>query len=221
MRRLRLRKFFYDLDETNNTVNPFKYKYKWTPPINTVLALEAYIKSVGGEIQHVLDGGPSNSSNDNLTRDERNALFSLRKRPNIIIKPADKGSATVMMSKDDYLTRVMSHLNKTLFYGKLLEDPIERFTEDITSTLMEKREKEILNKDTFDFLCPKKVRTSWFYILPKIHKPGIPGRPIVLSCGTPTENISFIVDYHLVPLVRGIPSYLKHTNDFFFETTTN
>ena len=50
-------------------------------------------------------------SNDNIGSNKRRALSSLCKRTDIVIKRADKGSATVVMSKDDYLTRVMSHLN--------------------------------------------------------------------------------------------------------------
>ena len=64
------------------------------------------------------------------------------------------------------------------------------------------------------FLRPKDIRTSWFYILPKLHKPGIPGRPIVSSCGAPTEKISKFIDHHLSSLVKKIPSYVKDTNDF-------
>ncbi len=39
-------------------------------------------------------------TNDNLTPDEREALKKPRNRTDIIIKPADKGSATVVMSKE-------------------------------------------------------------------------------------------------------------------------
>ena len=68
-------------------------------------------------------------SNDNIGSNERRALSSLRKRTDIVIKRADKGSATVVMSKDDYLTRVMSHLNNMQFYEKLSDDPTEQFSE--------------------------------------------------------------------------------------------
>ena len=98
-------------------------------------ALETYIKSVEREIQHDLDWGPTHRSNDNIRSDERKALSSLRKRTDIVIKPADKGSATVVMSKDDYLTRVMDHLDNTQFYEKLSDDPKERFSEEITSLI--------------------------------------------------------------------------------------
>ncbi len=40
------------------------------------------------------------------------------------------------------------------------------------------------------------------------------GRPIVSSCGAPTERISEFVDYHVQPLVMQIPSYLKDTQHF-------
>ena len=79
------------------------------------------------------------------------------------------------------------------------------------------REKRILERETFCFLQPRNVRTSRFYILPKIHKPGILGRPIVSSSGAPTGKISYFVDHHLNPLVRKIPSHIKDTNDFLLK----
>ena len=77
---------------------------------------------------------------------------------------------------------------------------------------MTKREK--LDGETFNFARLRNDRTSWFYILPKIHKKDIPGRPIVSSCGAPMENISLFVDYQLSPLVKKILSNIKDTNDF-------
>ena len=214
-RRLRLREFFHDPDEDNTTpIPPFRQKSKWTPPTNREPALENYIVSVEREIHRQVDRGPPYRSTDNVTSLERKALSSLRKRSDIVIKPADKGSATVVMSRDDYLVRVMKHLNNTQFYEKLSEDPTERFSEEITNYLTGMFERNVLDRDTFGFLRPKDVRTSRFYILPKLHKPGIPGRPIVSSCGAPTERISKFIDYHLSPLVKKVPSYVKDTNDF-------
>jgi len=58
------------------------------------------------------------------------------------------------------------------------------------------------------------VRPGRFYLLPKLHKPGCPGRPVILGCSTPTERISDFVDNNLRPLVPKINSYVKDTNDF-------
>ena len=52
------------------------------------------------------------------------------------------------------------------------------------------------------------------YLLPKVHKPGNPGRPVVSSIGCHTENISKFVDYHLQPINQALPSYIKDSTDF-------
>uniref|UniRef100_A0A0B7BLE8 Reverse transcriptase domain-containing protein n=1 Tax=Arion vulgaris TaxID=1028688 RepID=A0A0B7BLE8_9EUPU len=49
------------------------------------------------------------------------------------------------------------------------------------------------------------------YLLPKIHKPNNPGRPIVSACSCPTESISAFLDGIFRPLVETLPSFLKDT----------
>lgn len=75
-------------------------------------------------------------------------------------------------------------------------------------------DRQIINSDMFSFPSPQNIRTSHIYILPKIHKSGVPWRPIVSSCGASTDNISLYVDDHLGALVKTLPSYIKDTNDF-------
>ncbi|KAL9972658.1 hypothetical protein ACROYT_G019009 [Oculina patagonica] len=71
----------------------------------------------------------------------------------------------------------------------------------------------IINKETHRYLTPQDPKAGRFYILPKIHKPRNPGRPIVSANGHPTEKISEFVSYHLNPLVQMLPSYIKNTTD--------
>ena len=54
-------------------------------------------------------------------------------------------------------------------------------------------------------------RTSSFYLLPKIHKPANPGRPIVSACSCPTENIAAFLDEITAPLVCNLQTYVKDT----------
>ena len=115
-----------------------------------------------------------------ISAQERKALTTLRSRTDIVIKPADKGSATVVMSLEDYLAKVMHHLNNEQFYEKLQYDPTQQFSEDITALLADMFSRRVIDKHTFEFLHPRDARTSPFYVLPKIHKVGILGRPIVL-----------------------------------------
>ena len=49
---------------------------------------------------------------------------------------------------------------------------------------------------------------------PKIHKEGNPGHPVVSSINCHSAKISKYIDYHLQPIVKQTPSYVKDTNDF-------
>ena len=51
-------------------------------------------------------------------------------------------------------------------------------------------------------------------MLPKIHKPNIPGRPIISQVNSLTENISEFIDHHLKPIATTVDSYIKDTTDF-------
>ena len=64
---------------------------------------------------------------DNLTSRERHALKSLKKRNDIVIKSADKGSAAVVIDRDWYINECLRQLNDTKFYRPLDND----ITDDI------------------------------------------------------------------------------------------
>ena len=64
------------------------------------------------------------------------------------------------------------------------------------------------------YLIVDQPKAGRFYLLPKIHKAGNPGRPIVSANGHPTEKISEFVDLHLQSHVQTLPSYLQDTTDF-------
>ncbi|XP_074805210.1 uncharacterized protein LOC141985201 [Natator depressus] len=51
-------------------------------------------------------------------------------------------------------------------------------------------------------------------LLPKIHKPGNPGRPVISGIGTLTAGLSGYVDSLLRPYATSTPSYLRDTTDF-------
>ena len=71
---------------------------------------------------------------------------------------------------------------------------------------------ETNKQKTINFLIPHHPRTAKFYQLPRIHKPGNSGRPIVSSNGAPMESISRFVDYFLQPCVSTLLSYIRDTN---------
>ncbi len=48
-------------------------------------------------------------------------------------------------------------------------------------------------------------------MLPKIHKLGNPGRPIVSACNCPTEHISSFLHDIFIPIVENLPTFVKDT----------
>ena len=79
---------------------------------------------------------------------------------------------------------------------------------------------ELIDQKTYKYLSSNpNPRAGRFYILPKIHKQGNPGRPIISSNGHPiaTERISEFVDYHLKPLEQALSSHSKDTTHFLLQ----
>ena len=72
-----------------------------------------------------------------------------------------------------------------------------------------------INYQIFSFIDPKSsARIPLFYSLPKIHKPGTPGRPIISGYDSLTTKLSIFIDYYLKPIVKRIPSYIQDTTHF-------
>ena len=86
------------------------------PPKGTNAALEIYIQQVRTDMEHHLDNINKKHCHDNLPSHQRKALRELRQRSDIRIKPADKGSAVVVLSKDDYIKEAESQLNNHAHY---------------------------------------------------------------------------------------------------------
>ena len=195
-----------------------RLKSLWQPPKgSTAPEVETLINVFHEELKNRLKTvDAKHEVSPNTTKGERKALHSLQKRTDIVIRPADKGSATVVMDADKYRTEVLRQLNDEKFYKRLDHDPTKNNTDTIRKTVIALRTKGVINEKTAQDLIETKVKTPHFYTLPKIHKDpsNPPGRPIVSSIRAPTERISAFVDLNLKPLVQNLPSYIKDTKDF-------
>ena len=134
----------------------------------------------------------------------------------IIIKAADKGSAVVVWSKDDYLLEAYNQLSDTSVYQKCEGDPLKKVNNEVKSVLRDLFNRKEINNKVRDYLIMKKPQLGRFYLLPKMHKKtsNEPGRPVISNNGTATENISAFLDFHLNNIVSTIPHILEDTRDF-------
>ena len=134
----------------------------------------------------------------------------------IVIKPADKGGATVILNKKDYITKGKRQLSDKKFYQKLTSDQTEgnnRRIEHFIDTLHNQGE---ITKSLANKLRTTDPKTPELYLLPKIHKEKRPppGHPVVSANGCPTEKISALTDIFLKPHLPKIKSYIRDTTDF-------
>ncbi|KAG4072308.1 hypothetical protein HA402_004240 [Bradysia odoriphaga] len=122
----------------------------------------------------------------------------LRKNPDIIVVESDKGGKSVIMDKDLYEQKMYEHLNENLMASTYLHC-VDLCLTDLCTDI-EERYREIVSlvnpffnssKNQFEKpLRPEPYLIPRIYGCPKIHKPGIPVRPIIASADMIGANLS-------------------------------
>lgn len=150
---------------------------------------------------------------------ELEALKDNHNDTSIVIKPADKGGATVIWSTTAYEEEALRQLNNPQHYKKCPSSLTHDHHRFISQRLQDLGRAGILPNDSEKLLINQDCRISPFYLLPKIHKPNTPGRPIVSGIDSPTDKISHTVDRILRPFVSKLPSHIKDTRHFISKIT--
>ena len=220
-RRVQLETFF-EGKKTQKQKVPFTENSDWTPALsNLPKQITQIIRADHYAFKHLNWGL---ETPDNLTRTERKALLELQRNRDIIIKPADKGNATIIMDKKQYIWEGQRQLAVKEHYCTL-EEPIYPQTRIMVEEILnEMYDKKIISGAQMKYLLGENPpRPRRFYLLPKIHKepekwsiPGEipPGRPIVSDCNSETYYIAEYIEHFLNPISICHPSYIKDTYDF-------
>lgn len=213
---------FYYKNTRFEEKKPFMGPSNWSPPQEKLPPIvNELIKKDKDDIKKHLRPYKEKS---NLSKEEVKAIRELINNKHIIIKPADKGSVVVILSRQQYIKEVYRQLDNKIYYKKL-EQPMYLNTIPLIHEILEK-----LHKDKFINVKQKNTlkgditpRPRRFYILPKIHKDPKtwtipnelpPGRPIVSDCGSESYKTAEFIDYFLNPLSMKHPSYVKDTYHF-------
>ena len=203
----------------NSKMHPFYVKSNWEPPVQPSVALETFLEEVKTELAEVQIKNPKN----NLPFNERKAIIALKTNSEINIKKADKGTTTVIMSKQDKIREGQTQLDDRTNYQPLETAMVKETQKRVQNIIGELHREKHIDNMTKKWLSetPNPPRIPVFYTLTKIHKPTPVGRPIISDCDGPTERISSFVDYILQPIAKTQKSYLKDKTDFinFIERT--
>ena len=99
-------------DERSFETDRFRPKSSFNPRNNDVI-IETYLSSLEKRLIDIVV--PSERFN-NIRKEEREALYSLKDEPSIIIKGANKGSVFVVWDRQDYLEEANRQLDDKEVY---------------------------------------------------------------------------------------------------------
>ncbi|XP_078372758.1 uncharacterized protein LOC144656411 [Oculina patagonica] len=152
----------------------------------------------------------------NITEEMRDALKSLKEDESIMVLPADKGRASVVMDADTYRTKI-STLIENGPYQLLNKDPTDRLTRKLSKELLTLKRNGDLSEAVYNKIRPRHKQPPRIYGLPKIHKADIPLRPIVSCVNTFAYDLSAYLANILSPLTGN--SDFTVTNSAHFVST--
>ncbi|XP_075157554.1 uncharacterized protein LOC142230815 [Haematobia irritans] len=143
----------------------------------------------------------------------------LKENKDLLILTADKGGKTVAMYKDDYEIKMKNILRDICTYRRLKRDP--------TSTLQTKNNKlveklfrmNIIDTNEKLKLICKTANAPRIYGLPKIHKEGVPVRPICSSINSPSYELSKYIVNILKNLTKDSKYNVKDAIEFKNKTS--
>ena len=129
----------------------------------------------------------------------RDALKSLKEDESIMVLPADKGRASVVMDTDTYRAK-MSTLIENGPYQLLNKDPTDRLTRKLSEKLLTLKRSGYLSEAFYNKIRPLHKQPPKIYGLPKISRADVPPRPIVSCVNTFAYDLSAYLANILSPL---------------------
>ncbi|XP_076067643.1 uncharacterized protein LOC143040435 [Oratosquilla oratoria] len=138
------------------------------------------------------------------------AAKRLRSNKDITVRRADKAAVFVLISTDEYLSKIDDILMDSTKFKRIHRDPtldIIRSTNKTIDAINAKNGGVKLTKISGDF------KPGYLYGNVKTHKPGNPLLPIISQIPTPTYNLAKFLNQLLTPFIPTQHSYVS-SKDF-------
>ncbi|VDL89668.1 unnamed protein product, partial [Schistocephalus solidus] len=162
-------------------------------PVNLVATVESILKQTGesDETKHLIwqqitSLVMAQKPRAIISRAEQSALKTLRADTSIVILPVDKGRSTLVLNKNDYIRL----LKDRQAYLPCDDEPMKKLVTELEKTLTDIQKNKAITKSVRLAIKPIDASAARFYGLPKVHKAGVPLRPIVSLRGAPTFQLA-------------------------------
>ena len=146
----------------------------------------------------------------NLSAAETQAMRDLERREDIVIAPADKGNAVVVLDAEVYAEKVKDLIEKPPFV-QVKRDPTKRVEDKINKHLWKLHQEGAINRRLYNELHASSCPLPRFYGTVKIHKPSQPLRPVISAIGTAMYATSKYLARVLKPLTEANEYAVKNS----------
>ena len=148
----------------------------------------------------------------NIPKEEYQALKQMKKDNTRMVLIVDKGMSMVV-DREEYIQKSEELLHQPN-YKILQSDPTNKYKNKLISLLKSIKAEGGMDENTYKRLYPTGAGPSKYYGLPKVHKPGMPLRPIISSIGSVTHAPAKELSRIFKPLVSRSPHHVKNNMDF-------
>ena len=119
----------------------------------------------------------------------------------------------VVMDKEEYIKKSEELLHQSA-YKEITTDPTTKYKNRLISLLKTIKAEGDIDNTIYKRLYPIGAESPKYYGLSKIHKTGVPLRPIISSRGSATYETATELAKILKPLVGRSPHHVQNNKDF-------
>ena len=173
--------------------------------------MQGKAEELRGEIKSLLK--KNHNIKPNIPKDEYWVLKEMKKDNTRMVLTADKGVSMVVVDRENYIQKSEKLLHQQN-YKILQSDPTNKYKNKLISPLKSIKAQGGMDDNTYRRLYPTGAGPPKYYGLPKVHKPGMSLRPIILSIGSVTHTTAKELSRILKPLVGKSSHHVKSNMDF-------
>ena len=233
VKHVRTTSVFIHTDDNNNNkfLRPTFKTTIWEPPKVPNPAVEEYLSEVESRLQNELKRLDSHPAKHFTTRQYsppwfHKILLEIKENKEILVTEADKNMGTVVIKTSEYIKHGLGQLNDRNTYITCDSPPNYNHIWTVLKAILSKYNQltyrpQNKNQDVLTTISKfllqlegrDELKLGSFYMLMKVHKTPLAGRPIVSSINTITYFASKYIDYKLQPIYKRIPSYVGSSQD--------
>ena len=148
-----------------------------------------------------------------LLRQFRITKLFLKQNPQLLVTHSDKGKLTVILTRQQYDSKMLELLNDTVTYKTIQKDPTPQIINKVNNLVKEWVDCGIIAPTLANKYKSSNANISRIYGLVKAHKANHPVRPIISYVGSPFYAMSRL----LVDLLKhAVPTKYSIKNSFEF-----